>query len=195
MVSVLHCTSQKVGSHVVHTYKDSMLAVDGMVVSWNHKVSFHYLLETNSGKYSSRCLRNYRGALVFLSNQGYVELKNTWNECGTIIEKMLCSTVLDLLGCCELKQDNGTLNPSSHVPGTVSGTGTFPERGTTLMKDFYTKLFPERSRSRSGTRNMERGTWPRSTFPASMPSTPLCLNFLKENKVHFGVFQIYSLKL
>ena len=45
-----------------------------------------------------------------------------------------------------------------------------PERGTTLMKDFYTKLFPERSRSRSrsGTRNMERGTWPRSTFPASM---------------------------
>ena len=61
-------------------------------------------------------------------------------------------------------------NPSSHVPGTVPGTGTFPERGTTLMKDFYTKLFPERSRSRSrsGTRNMERGTWPRSTFPASM---------------------------
>jgi len=57
---------------------------------------------------------------------------------------------------------------SSHVPGTVPGTGTFPERGTTLMKDFYTKLFPERSRSRSGTRNMERGTWPRSTFPASM---------------------------
>jgi len=86
-------------------------------------------------------------------------------------------------------------NPSSHVPGTVPGTGTFPERGTAVMKDFYTKLFPERSRSRSGTRNMERGTWPRSTFPASMPSTPLCLNFLKENKVHFGVFQIYSLKL
>ena len=56
------------------------------------------------------------------------------------------------------------LDLSSHV----SGTGTFPELGTTLMKDFYTKLFPERSRSRSGTRNMERGTWPRSTFPASM---------------------------
>ena len=32
MVSVLHCTSQKVGSHVVHTYRDSMLAVDVMAV-------------------------------------------------------------------------------------------------------------------------------------------------------------------
>ena len=40
----------------------------------------------------------------------------------------------------------------------------FPERGTTLMKDFYTKLFPERSRSRSGTRNMERGTRNVATF-------------------------------
>ena len=39
------------------------------------------------------------------------------------------------------------------------------------MKDFYTKLFPERTYSRSGTRNMERGAWPRSTFPASM-ATP-----------------------
>ena len=47
---------------------------------------------------------------------------------------------------------------SSHVPGTVPGTGTFPERGTTFMKDFYTKSFPERSRShsrsRSGMRNV-----------------------------------------
>ena len=44
------------------------------------------------------------------------------------------------------------LDLSSHV----SGTGTFPELGTTLMKEFYTKLFPERSgsRSRSGTRNV-----------------------------------------
>ena len=44
------------------------------------------------------------------------------------------------------------LDLSSHV----SGTGTFPELGTTLMKDFYTKLFPERSgsRSRSGSRNV-----------------------------------------
>jgi hypothetical protein len=32
MVSMLYCTSQKVGSHVVHTYKDSMLAVGGLVV-------------------------------------------------------------------------------------------------------------------------------------------------------------------
>ena len=38
----------------------------------------------------------------------------------------------------------------------------FPERGTALMKDVYTKLFPEPERSRSGMRNMERGTWPRS---------------------------------
>ena len=51
---------------------------------------------------------------------------------------------------------------SSHVPVSVLGTGTFPERGTTLMKDFYTKLFPERSRSRSGTWNEERGHVPRS---------------------------------
>ena len=38
-------------------------------------------------------------------------------------------------------------------------------------QDFYTKLFPERSRFRSGTRNMERGTWPRSTCRASMSQT------------------------
>ena len=57
---------------------------------------------------------------------------------------------------------------SSHVPGTVPGTRTFPERGTAFMKNFYTKLFPEHSHSRSGTRNMEQGMWPRSTFPASM---------------------------
>ena len=63
----------------------------------------------------------------------------------------------------------GSPGLSSHVPGTVPETATFPERGTKLMKDFYTKLFPERSRSRSGTRNMEQGTWPCSTFPASMP--------------------------
>ena len=48
---------------------------------------------------------------------------------------------------------------SSHVSVSVPGTGTFPERGTTLMKVFYTKLFPERSRSRSETRNMERATF------------------------------------
>ena len=47
---------------------------------------------------------------------------------------MLCSTVLDLLGCWELNQDNGILKP-------------------------------------------------------------LRLNFLKENKVHIGVFQIDSLKI
>lgn len=45
----------------------------------------------------------------------------------------------------------------------------FPElKRSVLMKDFYTTLFPEPERSLSGTRNMERGTWPRSTFPASM---------------------------
>jgi hypothetical protein len=44
---------------------------------------------------------------------------------------------------------------SSHVSVPVSGTGTFSERGTTLMKYFYAKLFPKREHSRSGTRNME----------------------------------------
>ena len=41
------------------------------------------------------------------------------------------------------------------------------------MKDFYTNLFPEPERSHSVTRNMERGTWPHSTFPASMAQPPL----------------------
>jgi len=45
----------------------------------------------------------------------------------------------------------------------------FPEpKRSMIMKDFYTKLSPEPERSLSGTRNMERGTWTRSTFLASM---------------------------
>ena len=51
---------------------------------------------------------------------------------------------------------------SSHVPVPVPRTGTISERGITLMKDFYTKLFPESERFRSETRKMERGMWPRS---------------------------------
>ncbi|KAG2579548.1 hypothetical protein PVAP13_6NG270464 [Panicum virgatum] len=61
---------------------------------------------------------------------------------------------------------------SSLVPGTIPGTGTFPERGTTFMKNFYTKLFPERSRSHSGTRNVATfhvpGFYGQDMFPASM---------------------------
>ena len=45
----------------------------------------------------------------------------------------------------------------------------FPERGTALTKDFYTKLFPERSRSRSGTRNV--ATFHVPGFYGHAPST------------------------